>query len=488
MVYKGCYLQKTVDNPFLGLYSANNQYNIWLCAILLLILSQNMRRYFDCNVANYYKNDTDMYIHERENWTKFRWDETKVSLPLEVASRKQGLLYGRLGDIGFDNKLKAMAENLTLDVVHSSEIEGVRLNIDEVRSSIARKLGIENVKYTAPSHYVDSVVSVMLDAVKNYNVPLTKEQLCAWQAAFFPTGFSEGSNIEVGKYRTHEEHIVSGMFGRERIHYIAPSPERLESEMAQFIDWFNADMTVSSVLLSAIAHLWFVSIHPFEDGNGRLARILSDMMLAKGDGSELRFYNISAQINKDKNHYYEILENVQHGDGDITEWLVWYINTLIASLDDAYSNIGIVLNKSLFWKCHSEITFTERQTTILNLFLDGYEAKITSKNWAALAKCSKDTAIRDIQDLLGKNVLKEDIPGSKRPCYSIVYDTEDISGMFSNMEVNEENGYSYLIGKFKGATPVHERLLPLDAERLKKGDVQLESIINKYCSYLILKN
>lgn len=444
-----------------------------------------MRRYLNSNVANYYKNDTDMYIHERENWTKFRWDETKVSLPLEIASRKQGLLYGRLGDIGFDNKLKAMAENLTLDVVHSSEIEGVRLNIDEVRSSIARKLGIENVKYTAPSHYVDSVVSVMLDAVKNYNVPLTKEMLCAWQAAFFPTGFSEGSNIEVGKYRTHEEHIVSGMFGRERIHYIAPSPERLEEEMAQFINWFNADMTISSVLLSAIAHLWFVSIHPFEDGNGRLARILSDMMLAKGDDSELRFYNISAQINKDKNHYYEILEDVQHGDGDITEWLVWYINTLIASLDDAYANICIVLNKSIFWKCHSEITFTERQTTILNLFLDGYEAKITSKNWATLAKCSKDTAIRDIQDLLDKNVLKEDIPGAKRPSYSIVYDSEDISGMFSDVEVKEENGYSYLTGKFKGATSVHERLLPLDAERLKKGDVQLESIINKYCSYLV---
>lgn len=376
-----------------------------------------------------------MYIHERENWTKFRWDETKVSLPLEIASRKQGLLYGRLGDIGFDNKLKAMAENLTLDIVHSSEIEGVRLNIDEVRSSIARKLGIENVKYTAPSHYVDSVVSVMLDAVKNYNVPLTKEQLCAWQAAFFPTGFSDGSNIEVGKYRTHEEHIVSGMFGRERIHYIAPSPERLETEMAEFIDWFNADITISSVLLSAIAHLWFVSIHPFEDGNGRLARILSDMMLAKGDGSELRFYNISPQINKDKNHYYEILEHVQRGDGDITEWLVWYIDTLIASLDDAYSNICIVLNKSLFWKCHSEITFTERQVTILNLFLDGYEAKITSKNWATLAKCSKDTAIRDIQDLLDKNVLKEDIPGAKRPSYSIVYDPEDISGMNTTISI-----------------------------------------------------
>lgn len=428
-----------------------------------------------------------MYIHERENWTNFRWDDTKISLPLETASRKQGLLYGRLGDIGLDSKLKAMAENLTLDVVHSSEIEGVSLNIDEVRSSVARKLGIENVKNTAPSHYVDSVVSVMLDAVKNYNTPLTKKMLCAWQTAFFPTGYSDGSNIEVGKYRTHEEHIISGMFGREHIHYIAPSPDRLENEMTLFIDWFNTDLTLSSIISSAIAHLWFVSIHPFEDGNGRLARILSDMMLAKGDDSELRFYNISAQINKDKNHYYEVLENVQHGNGDITEWLVWYINTLIASLDDAYANVCVVLNKSLFWKCHSEISFTERQTSILNIFLDGYEAKITSKNWAALAKCSKDTANRDIQDLLEKNILKEDIPGAKRPSYSIVYDPEDITGMFSDIEVKEENGFSFITGTFKGSTAVHERLIPLDAERLKKGDIQMESVISKYCSYLVFK-
>lgn len=428
-----------------------------------------------------------MYIYERENWTNFRWDNAKISLPLEIASRKQGLLYGRLGDIGFDSKLKAMAENLTLDVVHSSEIEGVMLNIDEVRSSIARKLGLENVKYTAPSHYVDSVVSVMLDAVKNYHVPLTKDRLCAWQAAFFPTGYSDGSHIEIGKYRSHEEHIVSGIFGRERIHYVAPAPDRLETEMAKFIDWFNADMKISSVISSAIAHLWFVSIHPFEDGNGRLARILSDMMLAQGDDSELRFYNISARINKDKNHYYEILENTQHGDGDITEWLIWYIHTLIASLDDAYANVCTVLNKSLFWKCHLEISLTERQTSILNLFLDGYEAKITSKNWAALAKCSKDTANRDIQDLLEKNILKEDMPGAKRPSYSIVYDPEDVSGMFSDMEVKEENGYSYLTGKYKGTATVHERLIPLDAERLEKGDIQLESIINKYCLYLVLK-
>jgi Fic family protein len=428
-----------------------------------------------------------MYIYERENWTQFRWDESRVSLLLEIASRKQGVLYGRLGDVGFDGKLKAMAENLTMDVVHSSEIEGIKLNVDEVRSSIARKLGIENVQYSAPSHYVDSVVSVMLEAIKTYNAPLTKERLCAWQAAFFPSGYSEGSEIEVGRYRTNEEHIVSGMFGRERIHYIAPSPDRVEAEMARFIDWFNADMTISSVVSSAIAHLWFVSIHPFEDGNGRMARILSDMMLARGDGSELRFYNVSAQINRNKNKYYDVLEATQRGDGDITQWLVWYVSTLIASLDDAYAGVCTILNKSLFWKTHSGVAFTERQKAVLNLFLDGYEAKITSKNWASLAKCSTDTANRDIQNLLARNVLTVDIPGAKRPSYSIVYNSEDISRLFSDIEVREEGGHLFLTGKFKGTTAVHERLLPLDAERLQKGDIPIAAILSKYCSYLLLK-
>ena len=362
-----------------------------------------------------------MYIHERDNWTAFKWDASALTVILEKVNRKQGLLYGRLASLGFDSKLKAMAENLTYDVVHSSEIEGIRLNADEVRSSIARKLGIENVKQTAPSHYVDSVVSVMLDAVSHYDQPLTKDKLCAWQAAFFPTGFSEGSQIEVGKYRTNEEHIVSGMFGREKVHYIAPAPERVEGEMARFLDWFNRDENVSSVIRSAIAHLWFVSIHPFEDGNGRLARILSDMLLARADKSEFRFYNISSQVNKDKNHYYDILEKTQHGDGDITEWISWYASTLAIALDEAENVVSTILNKSIFWQKVSAVSLSQRQTDILNLFLDGYEAKITSKTWASLGKCSKDTAIRDIQDLVAKDILREDIPGAKRPSYSIIY-------------------------------------------------------------------
>lgn len=426
-----------------------------------------------------------MYIHERENWTQFRWDNSRVSLLLEQVCRKQGMLYGRLGSFGFDSKLRAMAENMTYDVVYSSEIEGVRMNIDEVRSSIAHRLGIENVKYTAPSHYIDSVVGAMLDAVQHYDQYLTKDKLCAWQAAFFPSGLSDGARIEVGKYRTNEEHIVSGMFGREKIHYIAPSPERVEEEMRQFLDWFNSNESESYVIRSAVAHFRFVSIHPFEDGNGRLARILSEMLLARGDKDGFRFYNISSQINKDKNHYYDILERMQRGDGDITEWLVWYLQKLVDAFDDAEVLVFTILNKSFFWQKASSVPMTARQMQVLNIFLDGYEAKITSKSWAALAKCSKDTAIRDIQDLIGKNVLREDIPGAKRPSYSIVYDKEDLTQFFTEVEIREENGAFYLYALLKGKKNIRERILSLDAGRYLKGELSLFNLLNKYCSYMM---
>lgn len=301
-----------------------------------------MRRY-PSNIA---AKQNKMYIHEHNNWTDFHWKSDDIALLLDEVTREQGKLYGRLSSLGFDSQLQAMAENLTHDVVYSSEIEGIQLNADEVRSSIARRLGLENIKYTTPSHYVDAVVAVMLEATEHYGLMLTKQKLCAWQSAFFPTGFSEGSQIEIGKYRTHEEHVVSGYLGRERIHYIAPSPERVEEEMEHFIEWFNSEKPISPVIRSAIAHFWFVSIHPFEDGNGRLARILGDMFLARGDKSRFRFYNISSEINRDKNHYYQILERIQHGDGDITEWLVWYLKTLLAAIQEANTLVSTTLNKS----------------------------------------------------------------------------------------------------------------------------------------------
>lgn len=429
-----------------------------------------------------------MYIHERDNWTDFRWDISKVELLQEEVFRKQGLLCGRLSSLGFDSKLRAMAENLTADIVYSSEVEGVRLNVEQVRSSIARKLGIKNVKYTAPSHYIESVVNVMLEAIQHYDTPLNKEKLCAWQAAFFPSGYSEGSQIEVGQYRTNEEYIVSGMFGREKIHYIAPSPDRIELEMQQFLAWFDREEPVSSVIRSAIAHFWFVSIHPFEDGNGRLARILSDMLVARGEKSEFRFYNISSQINKDKKHYYDILERMQRGDGDITEWLVWYMQKLVDALDEADSAVSTILNKSFFWQKASAVPMTERQTQVINLFLDGYEAKISSKTWAALAKCSKDTAIRDIQDLVDKNILVETVPRAKRPSYSIVYDAEDLTQFFTDVTITEEKGIPYLHALFKGTRPIYERVLKLDADRYEKGELSLRDLLSKYCAYMVANN
>jgi len=428
-----------------------------------------------------------MYIHERDNWTDFRWDSEKVAILLDEVCRGQGRLFGRLSGLGFDGQLKTMAENLVHDIIHSSEIEGIRLNADEVRSSIARRLGIENVRYSQPSHYVDNVVAVMLDAMQNYDRPLTESTLCAWQAAFFPSGFSEGAQIEVGKYRTHEEHIVSGFLGRERVHYIAPSPDRVPEEMARFLAWFNAEQGVSPVIRSAVAHLWFVSIHPFEDGNGRLARILADMMLARGDKSRFRFYNISSEINRDKKHYYDILERTQRGDGDITEWIVWYLQTLLSALRNADMAVNSVLNKSLFWMKAASIPMSERQTQTLNKFLDGYEAKITTKNWAAINKCSPDTANRDIQDLVAKGVLREDVPGAKRPSYSIVNSQgqDDLTTMFKDISITSDETGCYLNAVFKDTVKVRERILKLDAERYASGDLPTEHLLSKYCSYLV---
>ena len=308
------------------------------------------------------------------------------------------------------------------------------------------------------------------------------------KAAFFPSGYSEGSQIEIGQYRTNEEHIVSGIFGREKIRYIAPSPDRIEEEMQKFLRWFNKEEPVSSVIRSAIAHFWFVSVHPFEDGNGRLARILSDMLLARGEKSRFRFYNISSQINKDKKHYYDILERMQRGDGDVTEWLVWYMQKLVDALDEAGATVTTILNKSFFWQKASVVPMTERQTQMLNLFLDGYEAKITSKNMGNVAKCSKDTAIRDIQDLVDKNILVESIPGAKRPSYSIVYDKEDLTQFFTNVNITEENGVPYLHALFKTKKPIRERVTKLDADRYLKGDLLLNDLLNKYCSYMVADN
>lgn len=430
-----------------------------------------------------------MYIHEYKNWTDFRWNNNELLLLLENIYREQGRLLGRLTDVGYDNQLKSMVENMTTDIVHSSEIEGIKLNIDEVRSSIARHLGLDIKNSISSSHYVDGVVAVTLEAIQDYGKDLTAQKLCQWQAAFFPTGRSSGIPIETGVYRTNEEHIVSGSFGRERIHYIAPSPERVPEEMDKFLRWFNTlDSQLPSVIRSAIAHFWFVSIHPFEDGNGRLGRILGDMMFAKGDKNKMRFYNLSSVINKNKRHYYEILEKTQRSEGDITAWLKWYLGITLKAIQEANQLISTVLNKTFFWRKAGKKVLNERQIKTLNLFLDGYEAKITSKTWANINKCSKDTAIRDIDYLVKERILIIDIPNAKRPSYSINYEVQEmnVSEKFSDIEIINENDHYYLTAIYNNLMPVKERILGVDAERVLAKELPVENLLQKYCSYILI--
>lgn len=430
-----------------------------------------------------------MYIHQHDNWTNFRWDHSLVDPLLDDATRRQGFLYGRLSTLGFNDQLKAMADNSTANILHSSEIEGVNLNPEQVRSSIARHLGIDAERSIPSSHYIDGVVTATLNATQHYNEPLTKQRLCAWQAAFFPTGFSGGSQIVVGDYRSHDEHIVSGILGREHVHYVAPSPDRLDDEMTRFLLWCNSGILLSPILRSAIAHFWFVSIHPFEDGNGRLARIIADIFLARADNTPLRFYNIASEINRDKRHYYQVLERTQHGDGDITEWLVWYLKTFRAALDNAHALLSRVLAKSLFWLRAATIPLSQRQTNTLNIFLDGYEAKLNTKSWANINKCSTDTANRDIQDLVKKHILSEETPGAKRPSYTIIFSNDPVpTDLFTNVTVQEVDGLYFLDATFNGNTPIHERILRLDAERFINGDLSQQSILSKYCHSFLLSN
>lgn len=315
-----------------------------------------------------------MFIHEYDNWTDFRWDaETIDALQLKTMHRL-GYLAGRMAAIGFDNQLAATVEAVTNDVVASSEIEGVQLDTDEVRSSVARKFGVSLPKSKTPTHYVEGIVEMMLDATHRQNQALTEDRLFGWHHALFPNK----TDMTVGAYRTEEMSVVSGIFGRERIHYRAPSPERVLAEMKRFIDWINNRDNKPGILKSAIAHLWFVSIHPFDDGNGRIGRAISDMVMAALDGDGMHFYSLSRQILKDKNHYYKVLEETQRGDGDITRWLEWYFNAIIAAVDDSNAMLSLVLRKAAFWNAHAQASISDRQRLVLNKYLDGYDAKLTA--------------------------------------------------------------------------------------------------------------
>ncbi len=368
------------------------------------------------------KNTYIMYIHEKSNWIKFSYDVKKILSPLASLRHSQGRLLGQMESLGFSLREEAMLTTLTLDVLKSTEIEGEILDKDQVRSSIARRLGLINHDLIASSRNVDGVVEMMLDATQNYNKELTDERLFGWHAALFPIGYSGMYRIEVAKYRTGEMQVISGAMGKERVHYEAPKPERLSSEMADFLMWLNNTEDIDLVLKSAIAHFWFVTIHPFDDGNGRIARAIADMILARSDGSSQRFYSMSNQILADRKEYYNILEATQKGDSDLTAWLVWYLECLQRALDATEHILESILSKAKFWDTHRETSLNERQRKILNRLFDDFDGKLTSSKWAKICKCSSDTALRDIQDLIAKEILYRTSEGGR----SINYELERI--------------------------------------------------------------
>ena len=325
--------------------------------------------------------------------------------------------------LGFQLRVEAVLNTLTEDVLKSSEIEGEKLDRDQVRSSIARRLGLDIGGLTPADRNVEGVVEMMLDATQGYDRPLTAKRLFDWHAALFPTGRSGMSKIRVGAWRddkTGPMQVVSGVIGNERIHYEAPVAERLRDEMKKFLEWFEKDGSTDLVLKSGVAHLWFVTIHPFDDGNGRIARAIADMVLALSEHSPQRFYSMSAQIRQERKAYYDILEATQKGDLDITRWLDWFLDCLGRAFDRAETILATVLNKARFWERYATTEFNDRQRDIVNRLLNGFEGKLTSSKWAKLAKCSHDTALRDIEDLIRKKVLVKDAAGGRSTSYYLV--------------------------------------------------------------------
>ncbi len=366
-----------------------------------------------------------IYIHEHRGWPEFGWDQARIAERLADITYRQGRLIGRMEALGFPLRAEAVLNTLTEDVLKSSEIEGERLDREQVRSSIARRLGLDIGGQAPADRNVEGVVEMMLDATQHYAEPLTRRRLFAWHAALFPTGHSGMSKIRIGAWRKDASgpmQVVSGPIGRERVHYQAPAARRVSGEMKKLIDWLEKDRSTNFVLKAAVAHLWFVTIHPFDDGNGRIARAIADMLLARSEETSQRFYSMSAQIRKERKTYYEILEATQKGELDITRWMEWFLNCLGRAIDNAETVLGTVLSKARFWEHFAKVEFNKRQREIVERQLHGFEGKLTSSKWAKLAKCSQDTASRDIEDLIRKKVLVKDAAGGRSTSYSLVKD------------------------------------------------------------------
>ncbi|HEY0799005.1 MAG TPA: Fic family protein [Candidatus Baltobacteraceae bacterium] len=364
------------------------------------------------------------YLYERQSWPHFRLDQERLTGRLAAVRHLQGRLIGRMEGLGFSLRAEATLQSLTEEILKSNEIEGERLDRNQVRSSIARRLGIEIGALTPADRNVDGVVEMMLDATEKYDEPLTKARLLGWHAALFPGGRSGMSKIIVGAWRKHTVapmQVVSGPLGRERVHYQAPPAAQIDAEMREFLRWFNnrADET-DLVMKAGIAHLWFVTIHPFEDGNGRIARALTDLLLARSEQSSQRFYSMSAQIQAERGEYYRMLETTQKGNLDITPWIDWFLSCLRRAFDGADGVLAAVWSKAHFWEQHQSASLNDRQRTMLNTLVDGFEDKLTTSKWAKLAKCSPDTALRDIEGLIAQDILKRDPAGGRSTSYSLV--------------------------------------------------------------------
>lgn len=369
-----------------------------------------------------------MYIHNRGDWPRFHWDDQALANQLGAVRHRQGRLIGRMEGLGFRLREQAVLGTLTQDVLKSSEIEGEFLDGGQVRSSIARRLGIEIGALRPADRDVEGVVEMTLDATRNYQDSLTEERLFGWHGALFPAGRSGLRKIRVGAWRDDRSgpmQVVSGPVGKQRVHFEAPAADRVPAEMARFLDWFNATDNADLVLRAALAHLWFVTIHPFDDGNGRIARAVADLALARSEQSPSRFYSMSAQIRLERDDYYKILEKTQKGTLDVTRWMRWFLGCLDRAFHGAEATLAGVLRKARFWEAHAGASFNNRQRKILNRLLDGFEGKLTSSKWARLAKCSQDTAGRDINDLIARGVLARDAAGGRSTSYSLVEPTAE---------------------------------------------------------------
>jgi len=362
------------------------------------------------------------YIHELPDWPEFHWNSERLTEHLALVSRQQGRLIGHMEALGFQLRQEAILQTLTADVVKTSEIEGEKLNAEQVRSSIARRLGMDIAGLELADRNVEGIVEMMLDATRNYEQPLTDERLFDWHAALFPTGRSGMAKIRVGAWR--DDHagpmqVVSGPLGRGKVHYEAPVASRLDKEMSTFLDFFNRKDGMDPLLKAALAHLWFVTIHPFDDGNGRVARAIADMQLARSEESSQRFYSMSSQIQDERKTYYDVLEQTQHGTMDITVWMEWFLSCLGRAIARAQDTLVGVLAKAKFWEALCSTPLNERQRSILNHLLDGFEGNLTTVKWAKLAKCSHDTALRDIQGLLTRGILAQNPSGGRSTSYRL---------------------------------------------------------------------